>query len=436
MPARPAYEDDDYVAPYAQRNVVPSTQDTPLDGLALWIYRAEILLACFCVFMFTEALWAPLFAPNQETGGDVAWMRLLWLPVYGLTLLLCALRADRFLRILPALFMGGLLIGLCYASGYWSIDPAVTSRRSLALAFTTLFGLYLGMRFKGSDLTQIVALTFTVLAVGSILAALFYPTMGVHHDINAGAWRGLWHEKNQMASLMTFGFVAACASAFIVPERRTAWIVAAALIFFLVVMSRSKTSLLACMLSLFAMPVLMALKRGGILSVLFVWAAATVSLIGGTLFFLMPEAIFKALGKDPTLTGRTEIWESLLRLSDKRPWLGYGYKAFWGPDSVPNKIVKMETHWDVPSAHNGWLDLLVQLGWLGVILFGSVLAIAFFCALFRFARVKDGFFSVLTLCLFSFLILSESFILGQNTLIWVLFICAMSRLTANRLQDT
>lgn len=433
MPATPAYERDDYPRPVratGRRDAV----EPPLSGAALMLFRIEALLAAFCIFMFSEALWAPLFAPNQENGGEVSWMRLLWLPVYGLTLLLSVARADRFLRVLPALVMAAALLALCYASGWWSIDPSVTSRRSLALGFTLLFGLYLGARFKGSDLTQIVGGTFAVMAVGSILAALLYPTMGVHHDINAGAWRGLWHEKNQMASLMTFGFVACCASAFLLPDRRALWIGSAALIFFLIVMSRSKTSLLACLLALGAMPVLSALRSGGVKSVLFVWGGATASLIGGAVFFLMPEAVFKALGKDPTLTGRTQIWESLLRLSDQRPWLGYGYKAFWGPDSIPNQIVKKETNWDVPSAHNGWLDLLVQLGWVGVILFGSCLAATFFCALFRFARVRDGYFSVLALCIFSFLILSESFILGQNNLIFVLFICAMARLTANRME--
>ena len=159
---------------------------------------------------------------------------------------------------------------------------------------------------------------------GKIKKALFYPAMGVHHDINAGAWRGLWHEKNQMAALMTFGFVACCASAFTLPQRRGLWIGAASLIFFLIIMSRSKTSLLACLLALAAMPVLSALRSGGVRGVLFVWGAATCALIGGAVFFVMPEAVFKALGKDPTLTGRTAIWDSLLRLSDQRPWLGYG----------------------------------------------------------------------------------------------------------------
>lgn len=403
------------------------------------IVYAEIALTIFCILMFSNALIGPLFAPQTfdvaAAESDSAILRLMWLPVYAVTLALAGFRLTRLMRVLPALFMTGLLVGLCLASTYWSIAPDITIRRTIAVAVTTIFGLYLAARYRGEDLVQIIALSFALLAFGSFFVCICVPSLGIHNDINAGAWKGLWYEKNQMAAMMVLGFIAACASAYVSPERRKMWIGLAVTIFVLVILSRSKTSLLACMASALAIPVLMSLQRGGVHSVIFVWLAATAALIGGALFYVAPELVFKALGKDPTLTGRTEIWASLMRLSDKHPWLGYGYKAFWTPTSVPASVVRAETQWPVPSAHNGWLDLLIQLGWVGAILFGLVLAAGFFCALFRFARVKDGFFSVLILLLFSFLILSESFILSQNSLIWALFVCALARLTANALED-
>lgn len=415
------------------------SQTAPTEGLAAWIFRAEVGLTLLCILLFSNALIGPLFAPQTldlaAAEENSAVLRLVWPPVYAMTLLLAGFRVTRFLRVLPALFMIGLLVGLCYASNFWSIDPSTTIRRTVAVAMTTLFGLYLGARWKGRDLVQIVALAFALLAFGSYFVCICVPSLGVHNDINAGDWKGLWYEKNQMAAMMTLGFIASCASAYIAPERRRYWIGLAVAIFVLVVMSKSKTSLLCCLLAAGAYPVLLALQRGGVLSIVFVWLAATIALIGGTLFYAAPDLIFKALGKDPTLTGRTEIWASLMRLSDKHPWLGYGYKAFWTPTSIPAAVVRQETKWDVPSAHNGWLDLLIQVGWLGVILFGATLAAGYFCALFRFARVKDGFFSVLILLLFTFLIMSESFILSQNSLIWALFVCALARLTANAVED-
>jgi len=404
-------------------------------GIELRVRQAEFAASLICILMYSNALLGPLLAPESNiTAGaseESAWMRLIWLPVYALTLALSALRLTQFLRILPGLFMLGLLIGLCYASNFWSIDPEVTVRRTIAVAFTSLFGLYLAARYRGEDLVQLVATSFAILTAGSYFVCLFVPHLGIHTDINAGAWKGLWYEKNQMAAMMVLGFIASCASAYLVPHRRKMWIGLAITIFFLVIMSRSKTSLLACCLSVAAYPLLLALKRGGILSIVFTWLAASLALLSSALFFMAPDLFFKALGKDPTLTGRTEIWASLMRLSDKHPWLGYGYKAFWTPDSIPAHIVQKETNWDVPSAHNGWLDQLIQLGWIGVILFATCLAAGYFCALFRFDRVRDGYFSVLILVLFSFLILSESFILSHNSLIWALFVCALTRLTAS-----
>jgi exopolysaccharide production protein ExoQ len=272
------------------------------------------------------------------------------------------------------------------------------------------------------------------MAIGSYFVCLFVPSMGIHDDINAGAWRGLWYEKNAMAAAMVMGVIACISSALLVPKRNLVWLIAAGLMLGLILMSRSKTSLLAVSACLLAYPLYLVFRRGGIIGIISFWLGSTATLIGTAVIVLAPDVAYKILGKDPSLTGRTQIWESLLRLSAERPWLGYGYKAFWTPDSLPASIVRKETRWDVPTAHNGWLDLLVQLGWVGVIVFASILALGLIFALLRFDRVKDGFFSVQILGLFSLLILSESFILAQNSLIWALFVCAVTRLSANRLK--
>ncbi|CAL4866827.1 hypothetical protein MMA231_01072 [Asticcacaulis sp. MM231] len=268
---------------------------------------AEVALTIFCILMFSNALIGPLFAPQTTDAAaaesDSAILRLMWLPVYGVTLALAAFRLTRFMCILPGLFMTGLLVGLCLASSYWSIAADITSRRTIAVAVTTIFGLYLAARYRGEDLVQIIAFSFALLAFGSFFVCICVPSLGIHNDINAGAWKGVWYEKNQMAAMMVLGFIAACASAYISPERRRMWIGLAITIFVLVILSRSKTSLLACMASALAIPVLMALQRGGVLSVIFVWLAATAALVGGTLFYVAPEVIFKALGKDPNSDG-------------------------------------------------------------------------------------------------------------------------------------
>jgi O-antigen ligase len=53
----------------------------------------------------------------------------------------------------------------------------------------------------------------------------------------------------------------------------------------------------------------------------------------------------------------------------KQPWLGYGYNGFWHDWDSPGATVWYAAKWTAPNAHNGVLDLLLQLGLLGTIVF-------------------------------------------------------------------
>lgn len=81
--------------------------------------------------------------------------------------------------------------------------------------------------------------------------------------------------------------------------------------------------------------------------------------------------IVSAMGKDPTLTGRTDLWPSLIAMTPS-PWFGAGFESFWlGP--------RLTTLWQIfvwrpNEAHNGYIEIFLNLGWTGVILFGIVLA--------------------------------------------------------------
>ena len=106
-----------------------------------------------------------------------------------------------------------------------------------------------------------------------------------------------------------------------------------------------------------------------------------------------------------------------------------GFAAFWQKDSAPAQWVRIQTGWPVPTAHNGWIDLIVQLGWIGAFLFAITYAAALLGAVTRFNKLKDGYLSLLILWIFSILSLSESVILQHNTLGWALFIAALARTT-------
>jgi O-antigen ligase len=52
-----------------------------------------------------------------------------------------------------------------------------------------------------------------------------------------------------------------------------------------------------------------------------------------------------------------------------RPWLGYGFSGFWNEDSPVVQTIWAALDWKAPSAHNGYIDILLQIGVVGLLLY-------------------------------------------------------------------
>ena len=86
-----------------------------------------------------------------------------------------------------------------------------------------------------------------------------------------------------------------------------------------------------------------------------------------------PDTILELIGKDPTLTGRTEIWAYVIQDIWMKPWLGWGYFVFWQQTNPAAVEISDAVHWVVPNAHNGLLEFLLDVGVLGTALFAFIL---------------------------------------------------------------
>jgi exopolysaccharide production protein ExoQ len=74
---------------------------------------------------------------------------------------------------------------------------------------------------------------------------------------------------------------------------------------------------------------------------------------------------------DPTLTGRTQLWQYVLARWEESPYLGQGFGALWqvGPETG-EYLRRAHVDWVMNEAHNGYLDVLAQIGIIGVLVLG------------------------------------------------------------------
>jgi O-antigen ligase len=86
----------------------------------------------------------------------------------------------------------------------------------------------------------------------------------------------------------------------------------------------------------------------------------------------LPELVVASLGRDLTLTDRTFIWHDLLGVGTN-PVFGIGYDTFWLGERLEWFLEKHQ----VNSAHNGYLEAYLEVGWIGLLLLVAFLITVF-----------------------------------------------------------
>ncbi|TFC68477.1 MULTISPECIES: O-antigen ligase [unclassified Cryobacterium] len=99
-------------------------------------------------------------------------------------------------------------------------------------------------------------------------------------------------------------------------------------------------------------------------------AGASVVVGGVGLVALTPQ-LLALLGKSADLTGRLDIWRSVAGLAAERPVFGWGWVSYWAPWVEPFEGLAVRRGVVYLQAHNAWLDVWLQLGVLGLIIFAA-----------------------------------------------------------------
>jgi exopolysaccharide production protein ExoQ len=364
-------------------------------------------------------------APPQDVQQGDPLAQRIWSGVYLAAGALIFVRLPRVVRALPALGALGVLIVLALVSITWSAAPSVTLRRSMALLGTTIVGVYLGTRYSRDELLRIL---FWALAVVSALS-LVTGALGVASVGGpGGSWQGAFGSKNALGHAMATAATVAALYCMAPGSQRYWGIVVFLLASALLVLSGSKGALVVLFAGLLVLPLsrMWRLRPGLMANALLVSVAG----IGVAATWLAgnSDTVLNLLGRDATLTGRTPLWALILEAVKQRPWLGYGYGGFWLQWSPPSGPIWRESFqtggWLPPNGHNGFIDLLADLGivGLGAFLVSLVSNLARSLQLVREGRSAVDLFPLLFLYLLVLSNVTESVLVLHNSLLWMLYV--------------
>lgn len=296
-----------------------------------------------------------------------------------------------------------VMVGWCLLSVLWSDYPDRSLRHGLQLVLTVLFAAAVAERMPPLAVLKTLAFAFLV-ACGASLAS-------GRARADGEGFLGIYSSKNAMAaSSSILVLIGLC---LIVDHRlptrwRAVGLVSVGLGAVLLVRANSVGTAVATAVVCAALVTILALRHLSppqrlVTGVLAVLVGVGVTLGALSQFDLLAAMFLEATGKDMSLTGRTDLWQTALDEIARRPWLGAGFQAVWVPG---NPIAEqLWTDFGVESRtgfhfHNAYLSNAVEIGVIGaalqavLVLGGLIGAVAW---VLRDTRAETLFFALFML---------------------------------------
>jgi exopolysaccharide production protein ExoQ len=314
--------------------------------------------------------------------------------VAGLTPIYVFARRERLGRVLgPRAFLY-VLPALALFSTTWSEAPSESFKTSIEFAITVTFGLVMTSARNPTAVIKALAAAAFVYVAASIA---FGDRVAVGVGAGGYAFAGLSGSKNLLGDIASTGFILSLASVMLGFRRRQPqWVLlglaGAALDLYVVVAARSAGALIGLGIGAAAMLLLAPLLLAG--PVLRGWLTATIAgclVTAGFAYRTLTESLIqmgaRMFDKDPTLTGRTYLWYRADDLIREKPVLGRGFDAFWVQGNLDAEGLWRYFGIDERGGftfHNTAVELLVTLGWIGLVTAAAVALVGGFFLVRKF----------------------------------------------------
>lgn len=394
--------------------------------------RFERIFTILSLFIYMNAA-IPLLITQGASEGDGVRMEdfnftplnLLFLLNYFITFTLLILRWDRSIKtaLTNPIFVS--IVAMAPLSYLWSAMPDETFSGSIGLIGSTLFGFYVATRFSLKEQIKLIGWAFGIALIASFVFIIALPKYGIMAAIHAGSLRGVWTHKNVMGKYMVLSNCIFLMLVQMPRDRRNIYLWLGLISSLILTVGSNSTN--ALVNSVLVIIIILFLGQSLKLENKKLTAVATfLSLfLWGTIvcFADISAMLLEAVGKDPTLTGRTDIWLAVAKKILERPWLGYGFNGFWNGIRGESADVIRALRWNVPNSHNGYLDFILQIGFIGFAMF----IIVYWMTLLKGYLLVRKEFKIEYLWPIVFLIyvfqinLAEPSLLSQNDFFWIIF---------------
>ncbi|WP_445777437.1 O-antigen ligase family protein [Shewanella sp.] len=319
-------------------------------------------------------------------------------------------------------------------SSIWSDYSLISLRGGLQLLLTTIFSIVLIFRVDKNVI--VIGLGFSLLLAMS--ASLLSSRAALNGMTNEYSLIGIFDSKNYLATHTALSVGVALAIIFdkLNPLRIARFLGPVLLFVSSLVLLKSKSlgAIFSVMLSIILFFVYFLYQSLKIRKIIRAYVNILLALIFLSMvlmvLYAMSNGIFDdvmySLNKDPTLTGRTYIWDRGVELIKQNPVLGSGYQSIF---IVNNNVA--EDIWEFAKVssgsgfnfHNIFINIWVELGVLGLLIFVIGLVVIFYRLSNNY--YFDGVYKIISVYVLFFLF-SQSFLeailFRQFTLIHF-FIC-------------
>lgn len=365
---------------------------------------------------------------------------LLLLMVYVVVLVLLRTRLKQILVNIVLLFQQkylGLYLGLVVFSSFWSPTPLLSFRGAFALLMISSFAVHFAREYNWQQNFQLFRYSQAVIAIFSIFMAFFVPSEGLTEKGWAG---GIGHPielGNMMALAASFWLLSA------IQNRKQIFISLPICMLCIAIMQLANSAgafvvFLSLAVIVFVLPIF---RRLNFLQANFLFTFILLFFSVPTIWLLSSfEQTTSLFGKDTTFTGRIPLWSFLIE--QKIPdhlWFGHGYSGFWqswqGSENPAVSVSRLVGDWAV-HAHNGFIDIILNLGLVGFVLF----ILSFLVNIGRAIKLlfnSRSYESIIPLMILTFVFISN---LSQTSIvfpgyIWFLYVVVTAKLQIEYLHN-